>query len=112
MKIVKKLLLKIYYKYHELIDDYRAKKTSDFLKKYKRKNEKVVFYLETPLHNNLGDLAQYYCIEKWIRDNLSEYDFLKFNAYDIVNKKSDFIEYLKKTYTHKDIIIFQKKKHQ
>ena len=107
MKIVKKLLLKIYYKYHELIDDYRAKKTSDFLKKYKRKNEKVVFYLETPLHNNLGDLAQYYCIEKWIRDNLSEYDFLKFNAYDIVNKKSDFIEYLKKTYTHKDIIIFQ-----
>lgn len=107
MKVIKKILLRIYYKYHEKKDDFRAKKSSEFLKNYQRKNERIVFYLGTPLHNNLGDLAQYYCIDKWIKANLPEYDYLTFNAYDIVNKKANFITNLKKIYSPKDIIIFQ-----
>lgn len=66
-----------------------------------------VFYLGITPHSNLGDMAQHYCICKWIKENYPECELLKFEAKTVVDSKAGFIEKLKIVYTDKDIIIFQ-----
>lgn len=107
MHILKNFLLKIYFKYLEMKKDFNAKKTYKYLTKYKREKKNTVFYLGTPIHTNLGDLAQYYCIDKWIKQNLKEFDYVKLSADDLINRKANCIGILKKIYRPNDIIIFQ-----
>ena len=66
-----------------------------------------VFYLGITPHSNLGDMAQHYCICKWIGENYPDYDLLKFEARTVVSEKSGFINKLKQIYTEKDLIVFQ-----
>ena len=66
-----------------------------------------VYYLGITPHSNLGDMAQHYCICKWIENNYPNYELLKFEARTVVSKESGFLEKLKHICTDKDIIVFQ-----
>ena len=66
-----------------------------------------VFYLGITPHSNLGDMAQHYCICKWIEENYFDYELLKFEAKTVVDSQAGFIKCLKAAYTGKDIIVFQ-----
>ena len=40
---------------------------------------KVVYLFGCPIHSNIGDQAQTYCIEKWLMENYPDYKTVKFN---------------------------------
>ena len=42
--------------------------------------DKRVFYMGVPVHENLGDAAQMFCIRKWIRQYYSEYDLVEIES--------------------------------
>lgn len=67
-----------------------------------------IFYFGICEHSNLGDMAQFYCIHKWINKNYPEYDLHEFEASVVVDKPNNrFVPILKNTITKNDIIIFQ-----
>lgn len=69
--------------------------------------DRRIFYLGITAHTNLGDMAQHYCILKWINENYPEYKLEKFEADPVVCKKYNFIPSLKSVYRSQDIIVFQ-----
>lgn len=46
-----------------------------------------VFFCAVPIHNNLGDQAQAYCIRKWLTEHYSDYDVCEFVAWPFYNKQ-------------------------
>lgn len=58
--------------------------------------EKILFYLDVPTHPNMGDLAQYCCIKKWLEENYSEYKLIEASAETITYAKDEFMSFLKK----------------
>lgn len=72
-----------------------------------KSEKKRVFYLGVTEHSNLGDLAQCYCIRKWIKDNLPEYECFEFKATTVVDRTNNFVGKLKKIVGPEDIIVFQ-----
>lgn len=71
------------------------------------KSTMKVLYCGVTLHNNLGDLAQYYCIHNWIKINLSNYELIEIESDSIVNNKEYFSNLFNQNCTEKDIIICQ-----
>ena len=73
-----------------------------------KERNKTIFYLGVTMHQNLGDLAQHYCINKWLEEYCSaEYEIQKFDADSVVNKKYDFLEMLANNLHQDDVILFQ-----
>jgi exopolysaccharide biosynthesis predicted pyruvyltransferase EpsI len=66
-----------------------------------------VYYLGITSHSNLGDMAQHYCICKWIEENYPSYDHILFESNTIVDPKSGFMERFIKIYRSQDMIVFQ-----
>ena len=66
-----------------------------------------VFYMGITEHANLGDMAQHFCILKWIRENYPDYELVKFESSVITDNRFGFIQKFKSLYRTKDIIIFQ-----
>lgn len=66
-----------------------------------------VFYLGITQHSNLGDMAQHYCIKKWISDNYPTYELIMFEATTVIDKRFDFLRKFKSIYRPQDIIVFQ-----
>ncbi len=66
-----------------------------------------VYYLGITAHSNLGDMAQHYCIKKWINENYPEYDVVMFESDTVVHENRAFINKFKKVYRKQDIIVFQ-----
>lgn len=71
------------------------------------KSQPRLFYLGITAHSNLGDMAQYYCIHSWILKNYPKYVLVEVEADTVVNKKYDFVNFLKNEYRARDIILFQ-----
>ena len=73
-------------------------------------DKKRVFYLGITEHSNLGDMAQHYCIKKWIGENYPDYELLMFEATLIVNPKftNTFFNNLQKVFSYEnDVIVIQ-----
>ena len=66
-----------------------------------------VFYLGITAHSNLGDMAQHYCICKWINENYADHDLVMFESNTIVDSKAGFIDKFKEVNRLQDIIVFQ-----
>lgn len=69
------------------------------------KDKKHIFFLGIPIHKNMGDQAQKYCIELWIEKNYPEYEIVEIPTWAFYDK------HFKKEYCHdvknQDIIIIQ-----
>lgn len=66
-----------------------------------------IFYLGITEHSNLGDMAQHFCILKWISENYPNHELHKFESSVVTDERFNFIEKFKKVYRNCDIIIFQ-----
>ncbi len=66
-----------------------------------------IFYFGITEHSNLGDLAQYYCIRKWINENYPFIDVYEFESTTVVDTHFKFLDRLSKILNPDDIIIFQ-----
>ena len=85
----------------------RRKMANIIIKKYNmlNKNDNKIFYFGIPEHNNLGDMAQTYCIRKWLAKNYLGYTIIEIRTRVSFDKK--FIRFIKKILGEKDIFIFQ-----
>lgn len=68
-----------------------------------------VYYFGITAHSNLGDMAQHYCIKKWICENYPNYELVMFESDVIVNPRITprFFAHLKSIYKEEDVIVFQ-----
>lgn len=48
---------------------------------------KHIFFVGIPMHKNIGDQAQKYCIEKWVKENYSEYDIVRLPTWPFYDKQ-------------------------
>ena len=64
-----------------------------------------IFYLGITAHSNLGDMAQHYCITKWINENYPNCELVMFESDTVVN--GAFLKKFKKIYRPSDVIVFQ-----
>ena len=85
----------IFYSIYKIYLPIKNIKNRDIYNKYydiesenllKTKGKKILF-IGVPIHNNLGDQAQYYCIKKWLKNNYSDYSIVEFTD-NIIYKKT------------------------
>ncbi|WP_300698435.1 polysaccharide pyruvyl transferase family protein [Bacteroides sp.] len=71
-------------------------------------DKKRVYYLGITAHSNLGDMAQYYCICRWIGQNYPNHELIKIESDIVVDNRFGFMEAFKNAFRiNEDIIIFQ-----
>ena len=108
----------LWWTYRPIKNKYKAIKTHQYRKHqaYRldalihdpiRLNLPRVFYLGITEQPNLGDMAQHYCITKWIKENYPQYDLQMFESSVVTDSRNNFIAKLKAVYKKNDIIIFQ-----
>lgn len=68
-------------------------------------NDKKIFYFGIPTHNNMGDIAQTYCTEKWIKEHYPEYTLIEIITRLSFDRK--LVKYMHKVMGQDDFIIFQ-----
>lgn len=66
-----------------------------------------IFYLGITAHSNLGDMAQYYCIHRWIEKNFPDSQLIEIEADTVVDERYGFLKLLSDSYRKDDIIVFQ-----
>lgn len=72
------------------------------------KNKKRIFYLGVTENNNIGDNAQFYCINQWIQKHYPSHKVFRINASIITEKKRLWLSFFVNNYDYKnDFIIFQ-----
>lgn len=106
------MFLKIFYFPISIINKIKFKRNVDALAieaerdlRKMKTNKNNIFYFGIPIHNNLGDLAQTYCITKWCKDNYPDYGLMKIKTKATFNRK--FQAMLKSKIKKEDIIIIQ-----
>lgn len=70
-------------------------------------NKSRVFYLGITEQPNLGDMAQHFCISKWLDENFPDRAILKYESSVITFEKSNFISVMKQYFKEDDYIVFQ-----
>lgn len=66
-----------------------------------------IFYFGITEHSNMGDLAQYYCIQKWIKDNYPSVAVHEFESTTVVATWFGFLDKFGLVLAPDDIIVFQ-----
>lgn len=66
-----------------------------------------IFYFGITEHSNMGDLAQYFCIQQWIKNNYPAVAVHEFEATTIVDVRFGFLEKLSRILNPDDTIVFQ-----
>ena len=69
--------------------------------------KKRIYYMGSPNHANLGDLAQGVCTRHWLAKHYGEYEIVEIKTNRIVDTHISILETLKKHYLDGDLIIFQ-----
>ena len=74
----------------------------------KKKGQKQrIIYFGYPMHPNLGDQAQKYCIRNWLKENYADCEVVEIPTKLIDEDKYHFIPKLKKLISPDDIFVFQ-----
>lgn len=68
---------------------------------------KKVLYVGIPLHANIGDQAQYFCIQKWLKENFDEYEVIEYPDCLVNSNFFNINSKIKKIIKNEDIIVFQ-----
>lgn len=68
-------------------------------------SKKHIYFVGVPMHLNMGDQAQKYCIDMWLKNNYPDYDIEHFFTWPFYN--SSFRKKLRKTIQPQDIIVIQ-----
>ena len=68
-------------------------------------NKRHIFFCGVPVHKNMGDQAQRYCIRLWCQQNYPDYEILEISTWPFY--ESDFRERIKKAIKKEDLIVIQ-----
>lgn len=68
-------------------------------------NKKHIFFCGVPVHKNMGDQAQRYCIRMWCQENYPDYEILEISTWPFYEK--DFCERIKRAIKKDDLIVIQ-----
>lgn len=82
------------------IEYFRALKKRDFSKK-------KIYYFGVPEHSNLGDLAQCFCIRKYLKEQYSEYETIEVQSRIYLDNVFGMRDFLKTVIKENDLIFFQ-----
>lgn len=82
----------------------QAKSAINTLVQFEHASKKI-FFCGIPMHKNLGDQGQRYCIEKWCRDNYPDYQILAIPTWAFYERK--FQRKLENEVTNNDIFVIQ-----
>lgn len=77
------------------------------LMKTKQQIGKKIYYFGVPEHSNLGDLAQCFCIRKYLEKYFPEYEVTEVFTRNYLDNSFGIRDYLKTTIKPNDIIFFQ-----
>jgi len=79
------------------------------LKELQNDNKRHVFYLGITEQPNLGDMAQHYCIKKWIGENYPDRVLFMMESLVITDSRftKTFFDNLRKVFNEDDIIVIQ-----
>lgn len=106
-KTIKTILKPPYHLYKNIAYNIFLKKEITKLKHIPNSPYPKIFYLGVPEHSNLGDLAQYFCIKKWLKLNYPLNKIYEFGAPTVVSQRHNFLKELSQVLEDKDIILFQ-----
>lgn len=67
----------------------------------------IIFYIGTPAHSNLGDLAQGICIRHWLKKHYPNTNVIEIETNALVNTRFSLLGMLKKAYREGDVVVFQ-----
>lgn len=70
-------------------------------------NQKRIYYFGVPEHSNLGDLAQCYCIRRYLEEKFSDYAVVEVTSRRYLDNEYSCRIYLKNTISAQDLIVFQ-----
>ena len=106
-EITKKSLRPIYHKLQNVKGNRIKKRQCEELKKFLQVTSTVnrVFYLGVCRESNLGDMAQYYCIQKWLKENYPDYEV--FEASSGLAEYKKFLLLLSENIKENDRVVFQ-----
>lgn len=104
---IKKILRPFYRKYLTIKRDEHIYTDTQRLCGIVRNSRRKVFYLGIPEHSNLGDMAQCFCIRRWIAENFNDMQVYEFAVDTVVDERYGFLDKLAKCLLSEDIIIFQ-----
>lgn len=82
-------------------------------KRYQRKIASLskktprIWYFGVPQHNNLGDFAQYVCIQRWVKENYVDFELVEIPSDVIGYDYFDVLSILQEKVKREDLIIFQ-----
>lgn len=102
--------------YRPLLNMWRGKKMYQYIKEDTNRVKsligascggKRIFYLGITAHSNLGDMAQYHCIRKWIEENYADRILIEIEANTVVHEEFGFLKFFKDNFNKADIIVFQ-----
>lgn len=71
------------------------------------KQGKTVWYCGTPIHANLGDIAQKLCILDWIAEFFPGYDVVRMPGICFEYAGKEAIEWISRSITEDDVFLFQ-----
>lgn len=77
------------------------------LMKTKQQIGKKIYYFGVPEHSNLGDLAQCFCIRKYLEKYFPEYEVTEVFTRNYLDNSFGIRDYLKTTIKPNDIIFFR-----
>lgn len=83
----------------------QEKGQADLIIKNSSTEKKHIFFCGVPVHKNMGDQAQRYCIRLWCRQNYPDYEILEISTWPFYEK--EFRETIKKTIKKDDLIVIQ-----
>ena len=83
----------------------QEKGQADLIIKNSSPEKKHIFFCGVPVHENMGDQAQRYCIRLWCQQNYPDYEILEISTWPFYEK--DFRETIKKTIKKEDLIVIQ-----
>lgn len=105
--LIMAIIRPIYRKYKDFkikkVFEIQSKQFKSFLKQTSQ--ERRIFYLGVCRESNLGDMAQYYCIQNWLRENYPSYKV--FEAGSGLAEYKMFIKLLSQNIKDEDRIVFQ-----
>lgn len=107
--LIRKYFAWLYRPVRRSIANYKYNKDASRLDKLLMKPDASarVFYLGITAHSNLGDMAQHYCIRKWIQENYEDHELIMFESHTVVWESGVFMKKFIKVYRPIDIIVFQ-----
>lgn len=83
----------------------QEKEQAEVIIKNRSANKKHIFLCGVPVHKNMGDQAQRYCIRLWCQQNYPNYEILEISTWPFYEK--DFCKTIKKSVKKDDLIVIQ-----